>query len=162
MSHAGKVIACSGFFGLGAHVGHIEMMAQAKELVGPDGKLVIIVNNDNQVFRKKGHLLLPEQERLTMVKAIRYVDDAFISIDTDGTVCESIRYAHEKHGVTIFANGGDRHSTETPETPVCRELGIDTLDGLGDKVQSTTHMQKLASGADTGIKPKMRLIQLLG
>lgn len=139
------VVCVSGYFLTGPHKGHIELFQKAKQLAGPGGKVVAIINNDAQCILKKGKIILDENERLVIIQAIRYIDEAFISIDTDRTVCKSLRLAHEKHNVTVFCQGGDRSNGEIPETPVCQELGIQQIDGLGDKIQSSTAITGITS-----------------
>ena len=128
------------------HKGHIEYIHLAKCLAtGRGGKLIFCINNDYQARLKKGRSFMTESERLVIVEALRDVDIAFISVDTDRSVCESLRYAHRVWGVGVFANGGDRNSGEVPETPVCRELGIESVDGLGDKIQSSSTLTGIKS-----------------
>ena len=83
---------------------------------------------------------MKENDRVTIVKALRCVDEVFLSIDKERSVCESIRAVHPD----IFANGGDRTTDEVPETRVCRELGIEIVDNLGAKIRSSSNF--------TGIK----------
>lgn len=138
-----KIVCTSAYCDV-LHVGHLECFERSKELAGPDGKLIVIINTAAQAALKKGKEFMPEKERLAIVKALRCVDDAFLAVDTDRTVCKSIRLARQRYGVQIFTKGGDRFASEIPESAVCRELGIQIVDGLGDKIQS--------SSALTGIK----------
>lgn len=142
-----QVVCVSGYFLTGPHKGHIELFQHARELAGPHGKVVAIVNNDHQSILKKGRIVLDEEERLILVKAVRYIDEAILSVDTDRTVRASLRKAHALYGVTVFAQGGDRTNGEIPETPVCRELGIQQVDGLGEKIQSSTAITGLSSSS---------------
>ena len=130
------VVAVSGYFDP-LHVGHIEYLERAKSL---GDKLVVIVNNDNQAKIKKGEPWMAQEDRLKIVRSLRCVDEAFLSLDSDLSVCESLR-ACRPH---IFANGGDRRREEIPEAKVCKELNIEMIDGLGDKIRS--------SSAYTGLK----------
>jgi hypothetical protein len=41
-----------------------------------------------------------------------------------------------------FANGGDQNNETIPEIPVCKELGVELIDGLGDKIQSSSWLLK--------------------
>jgi cytidyltransferase-like protein len=133
----------SGYFDP-CHVGHIDYVRQAKELADSrGGKLIVCVNNENQTVSKKGREFMPAVERLTIVQSIRYVDHAFLSVDADRSVCESLRFANKKWGVGSVANGGDRNNGEVPEGKVCRELGIEMVDGLGDKIQSSSNLTGL-------------------
>jgi cytidyltransferase-like protein len=120
------------------HVGHLELFRKAKEFAGPTGKLVVIVNSNHQQMLKKGRIIIEENERLAMVKAIRYVDEVFLSVDTDRSVCASLREVNRLFGVTVFINGGDRFTDEIPESGVCVELGIEQFQGFGEKIQSSS------------------------
>jgi hypothetical protein len=75
------------------------------------------------------------------VENLKAVDKVFLAIDQDRTVCETIRLISQelsKEYQLGFANGGDQNNTSIPEAPVCRELGIDLIDGLGEKIQSSS------------------------
>ncbi len=65
----------------------------------------------------------------------------YLSIDSDRTVCTTIKHIYEQlcndHEL-IFANGGDQNNKSIPELSVCQELGIKLIDGLGDKIQSSS------------------------
>lgn len=126
------VVACSGFFDP-IHVGHIEYLERAKSL---GNKLIVIVNSDKQAILKKGKPFMLAKERIQIVKALRCVDEVVEAIDEDGTVCETLR----KIKPDIFAKGGDRFVTEIPESKVCKELGITIIDGLGEKIQSSSNL----------------------
>ena len=131
-----KVVAVSGYFDP-LHVGHLEYLELAAQL---GDKLVVIVNNDEQANLKKGRSFMKEDDRVAIIKALRCVDEAFLSIDKERSVCESIKAVNPD----IFANGGDRTTGEVPETKVCRELGIEIVDNLGAKIRSSSNF--------TGIK----------
>ena len=126
-----EIIVCvSGYFNP-IHVGHIELLQKAKDL---GTKLFVIVNNDKQSFLKKDSSFMSEGERLKIIRNIRCVDSAIIATDDDRTVCKTLRLIHPH----IFANGGDQNNEIIPEKIVCEELGIKLIDGLGDKIQSSS------------------------
>ena len=133
-----KRVAVSGYFDP-IHVGHLEYLKLAKEL---GDKLVVIVNNNHQCVLKKGKPFMDEADRVEIVKALGIVDEVFLSIDQDTSVCASL----EEVKPNIFANGGDRHTGEVPETVVCKKHNIDIIDGLGDKIRSSSDL--------TGLKEK--------
>jgi len=135
-----KIVINSGYFDP-LHVGHLECMKLSKPL---GDKLVIILNNDKQCELKKGKAFMPLEEKKKILEALKFVDEVFVSIDKDRTVCESIRAIAEKYAGNeiIFAKGGDRFSSEIPEAKVCRELGIKIVDGLGKKIQSSSDLVK--------------------
>lgn len=128
------VVAFSGYFNP-LHVGHIEGLELAKKL---GDKLIVIVNNDKQAILKNGKEFMPFKERIEIVKALRCVDEVFPSIDEDRTVCRSLAVVKPD----IFAKGGDRTAGEIPEGPICRELGIKIVDGLGAKIQASSELIK--------------------
>jgi len=139
------LIITSGYFDP-PHVGHIEYLTEAKRLEW-DSELLVIVNNDQQAILKKGKSFMPEDERVRIIESIRGVDIVRLSTDTDLTVCHSLRSVKKIWTANryIFAKGGDRFSTEIPEAGVCKELGIEIVDGLGDKIQSSSELVKKAA-----------------
>ena len=130
-----KKIAISGYFDP-IHVGHIEYINNAKKL---GDWLVVIVNNNNQCALKKGKYFMDEKDRVLIVKNIKAVDEVFLSIDEDKTVCKSLK----KVNPDVFANGGDRKNYEIPESKVCKENNIQIIDGLGDKISSSSDLTGL-------------------
>ena len=99
------------------------------------------MNNDLQRHLKGSKEFQKEQERLFIVKNIKAVDHVVLAIDTDRTVIATLRMLHETFGEEYqlaFANGGDQNNDSIPEAGVCERLGIELLDGLGDKIQSSS------------------------
>jgi cytidyltransferase-like protein len=129
-------VAVSGYFDP-IHVGHLEYLEMAKSL---GNYLVVIINNNNQCKLKKGKFFMDENDRVRIVEALRCVDKVYLSIDEDRTVCKSL----EALKPDVFANGGDRSTKEVPETSVCKKYNIKMIDGLGDKIRSSSSL--------TGIK----------
>ena len=136
MSDKNKIrVAVSGYFDP-IHVGHLEYLKMAKEL---GDSLVVIVNNNHQCELKKGKPFMDQNDRLEIVKALRFVDEVFLSIDKDRTVCKSLEAVRPN----IFANGGDRATSEVPETPICKKYNIKMVDGLGHKIRSSYNLTGL-------------------
>ncbi|MCI2230384.1 adenylyltransferase/cytidyltransferase family protein [Polaribacter sp. MSW13] len=132
-----KAIIVSGYFNP-IHKGHLEYFINAKALAD---ELFVIVNSDFQRALKGSKEFQKEEERLFIVQNIKSVDKAIISVDRDRTVCESIKSLFKTYGdlyELAFANGGDQNNNSIPEAPICRELGIQLIDGLGDKIQSSS------------------------
>ena len=129
-----RKIAVSGYFNP-LHVGHLEYFKLAKAL---GDYLIVIVNNDYQVGLKGSKKFQTQEDRVEIVKAIRYVDEVFLSIDTDKSVCKSLEYLKPD----VFANGGDRHQGNIPEKTLCDRLGIEMIDGLGGKIRSSSELLK--------------------
>lgn len=130
-----KVVCTSGYFNP-LHKGHVEYMEKAKAL---GDKLVVIVNNDHQRALKGSKKFMDEQERMIIVRALRCVDEVVLSIDEDSSVCKTL----EMIKPDIFAKGGDRFNSEIPEAKVCERLGIEMVDGLGGKIQSSSWLLKI-------------------
>ena len=136
-----KAIIVSGYFNP-LHKGHLEYFNNAKALC--DGRFVI-VNSDHQRELKGSKPFQDEEERLLIVSNIKAVDKAVLSVDQDRTVCESIRMLFTRYGEgydLAFANGGDQNNETIPEIPVCKALGVALIDGLGDKIQSSSWLLK--------------------
>ncbi len=133
------VVFTSGYFDP-LHSGHIELFELAKKL---GDKLIVAVNNDAQTMQKKGFVFMPAEEKVKIIKAIKWVDEVIISIDKDQTQCETLRMVKPD----IFAKGGDRYAYEIPETPICKELGIKIIDGVGAKIQSSSDLAAKAAKA---------------
>ena len=130
-----KIIAVSGYFDP-IHVGHLEYLRLSKKL---GDKLVVIVNNNHQCVLKKGKPFMDEKDRVEIVRSLEMVDEVFLSIDDDKSVCKSL----EKIKPHIFANGGDRSTGEVPESTVCKKYNIQMTDGLGDKIRSSSDLTGL-------------------
>jgi cytidyltransferase-like protein len=136
-----KAIIVSGYFNP-IHKGHIEYFNNAKTM---GDILIVIVNNDKQRALKGSKAFQQEEERMFIVSNIKSVDQVYLSIDDDRTVCETIKYIHQQlhHNYQLaFANGGDQNNQSIPEAAICNALGIKLLDGLGDKIQSSSWLLK--------------------
>lgn len=132
-----RAIIVSGYFNP-IHKGHIEYFINSR-LCGDE--LFVIVNNDSQRILKGSKEFQNEGERLFIVENIKVVDKVFLSIDLDRTVCETIKSIfdnYNKEYELVFANGGDQNNNSIPELSICEELGIFLIDGLGDKIQSSS------------------------
>lgn len=134
-----KAVVVSGYFNP-LHLGHLELFEKAKEA---GDMLIVIVNSDLQRKIKGSKEFQSEEERLAIVRALRDVDMAYLSIDQDGTQIKTLemlytRYVIEGGLKLAFANGGDQNNTTIPERPICEGLGIELIDGLGDKIQSSS------------------------
>jgi glycerol-3-phosphate cytidylyltransferase-like family protein len=108
-------------------------------------QLIVIVNNDHQRSLKGSKEFQNESERLLIVSNLKSVDHAILSIDKDRTVCATITQIVKDYGAEFdlsFANGGDQDNQSIPEAPVCETLGVTLIDGLGDKIQSSSWLLK--------------------
>ena len=136
-----KAIIVSGYFNP-LHKGHLELFEKAKSA---GDELWVIVNSDLQRALKGSKEFMDENERLTIVSAIKHVDKVLISIDKDKTQYATLAHLADKFGADFdlfFANGGDQNNESIPEVPICKEKGIGLLEGLGDKIQSSSWLLK--------------------
>ncbi len=139
-----SVVVVSGYFNP-IHLGHVRLLEAASRL---GDKLVVIVNNDHQQRLKKGKVIMNEEERLAVVRALRYVDEAVLAVDRDPSIVQTLeRVARAHPGAKMtFANGGDRQSAaDVPETSVCERYGIEMLFGVGgnEKLNSSSNINQL-------------------
>jgi len=136
-----KIIIVSGYFNP-LHKGHLEYFIHAKS---KGDLLFVIVNSDHQRTLKGSKEFQKEDERLFIVHHIKGVDQAFLSIDQDRTVCKTLEFLYQQFGSKfrlVFANGGDQINESIPESPICHSLGIEIIDGLGEKIQSSSWLLK--------------------
>jgi len=141
MEQKKKAVIVSGYFNP-IHKGQLELFRKAKEEAD---KLWVIVNSDLQRELKGSKEFMDELERLEIVQSIRYVDYALISQDKDKTQCQTLETFAEMFGEQydlVFANGGDQNNDTIPEREVCERVGIQLVDGLGDKIQSSSWLLK--------------------
>lgn len=133
-----RVVAVAGGFDP-VHIGHVEHI-KAANLLG--GKLIVMLNSDDCMVKKKGRPFMPFEERKAILESLKWVDEVVPVIDKDRTVTESLRY----YRPDIFAKGGDRTPDNMPqsELDVCKELGIEIIYDIGgEKVQSSSKLTGL-------------------
>ena len=130
------VVAVSGGFDP-VHCGHIRMIQEAAQ----HGRVMVILNSDDWLMRKKGFVFMKSSERFEVMKSLRWVDQVVFVNDDDDTVCEAIT-RHLKPG-DIFANGGDRTADNTPELKLCHDMRVGVLWGVGgEKIQSSSELAR--------------------
>ena len=116
------------------HIGHVRMIREAAREFGD---VIVAVNSDDWLLRKKGYVFMPWEERAEIVRSIQGVTKVVAFDDADNTACDAIR----KLKPTYFANGGDRTTENTPEMSVCQELDIQMVWGVGGgKIQSSSDL----------------------
>ena len=136
-----KAIIVSGYFNP-LHKGHLELFKNAK---AAGDQLWVIVNSDLQRALKGSKEFMDQDERLLIVSAIGIVDKALISKDKYKNQCATLADLADKYSSKYdlyFANGGDQNNDSIPEVPVCKKKGIGLLEGLGDKIQSSSRLIK--------------------
>ena len=134
-------VIVSGYFNP-IHKGHIEYFYKAK---AAGDVLFVIVNSDYQRELKGSRFFQNEEERLTIVQHIKPVYQAILSIDQDRTVRKTIEDIVRKYNMSYtfaFANGGDQKNESIPEAEICKQLDVKLIDGLGEKIQSSSWLLK--------------------
>ena len=129
-----KVVIVSGYFNP-LHGGHLDMIEAARQL---GDRLIVIVNNDKQQILKKGKIILDEENRTRLIRALRDVDEVVLSIDEESPVTNTLELIAKQHPDVelVFANGGDRDSEKViPETDICNLYGITTVFGVGTDIR---------------------------
>jgi len=163
------------------HIGHVRMFEGARKL---GDKLVVVINNDNWLRSKKGHVVMPEKERAEIIAEFPYVDKVVLTSHRPEDPDRSVVRELKKLKPDVFANGGDRdtkdaknkNSSLNPEQEYCKEKGIRMAFnvGRGGKVQSSSWMIRDASrnfvrsvrpwgefyGWDTGKEWKLKTIYI--
>ena len=132
-----KLVIVSGYFNP-VHKGHLELFEKAKE---KGDMLCVIVNNDVQREIKGSKFFQDEEERIQIIRALNIVDMAWISVDQDSTQNATLRMLVEKFYGSMklaFANGGDQNNDTIPEADLCNQFDIELIDGLGEKIQSSS------------------------
>ena len=107
--------------------------------------LFVIVNNDYQRKLKGSKEFMLEKERVLIIKELLITDEVILSIDKDKTVCKTLNKLHKNFSSKYdlyFANGGDQNNKSIPEEEVCSKLNIKLIDGMGDKIQSSSWLLK--------------------
>lgn len=135
-----KVAISGGFDPI--HIGHVRLINSAKEL---GDKLIVIINNDNWLKKKKGYCFMKEEDRVEIIKNLKAVDEVVLTKHKENTddmsVCESLTEIKPD----VFANGGDRKQDNIPEYKICEELGIKMIFNVGgEKLRSSSDLVKEA------------------
>jgi D-beta-D-heptose 7-phosphate kinase/D-beta-D-heptose 1-phosphate adenosyltransferase len=127
------------------HFGHVEYIQEAANIKFDPHEplLVVIVNGDGWLERKKGYVIVPEMERARIIAGISGVDAVLIWDDGTSTVCGAIEVIIPDW----FAKGGDRDSQENvPEYATCESIGCEVVFGVGgEKTQSSSLLEEKAS-----------------
>lgn len=111
-----RVVLCTGGFDP-IHSGHIDYLKAAKAF----GNILIVgVNSDAWLGRKKGRAFMPGPERVAIIENLKFVDGVMLFNDDDDTALEAIHNVKRLYpnSQIIFANGGDRTKTNIPEMTI--------------------------------------------
>lgn len=123
------------------HEGHIDYINEAAKF----GKVIIILNTDEWLIRKKGFAFMPYETRECILKNMKNVFDVIMAEDNDNSVCDSLNQLRDIYpdAELIFCNGGDRKINNTPEISICKEKNIDLRFNVGgEKINSSRDIIK--------------------
>jgi D-beta-D-heptose 7-phosphate kinase/D-beta-D-heptose 1-phosphate adenosyltransferase len=142
LRRAKKIVMVSGGFDP-VHVGHLDMLKEAKDL---GDELVVLLNNDNWLRLKKGFAFMNESDRKEILESFKFVDRVLITFHEPDTKDISVCRELELFKPHIFANGGDRKEDNIPEYEVCKRLGIEMVFNIGKKgkIRSSSDLVKKA------------------
>lgn len=116
------------------HIGHIRLIKEASNY----GKVIVALNSDEWLTRKKGKPFMNWKERAEMLEQIKGIARVVYVDDRDGTVCDALLRLQPD----FFANGGDRTVPNPLEDEVCRKLRITQLFGIGGgKIRSSSDVR---------------------
>lgn len=129
MSH--NIIILSGGFDP-VHEGHIAMFAEARDRAD---HVIVGLNSDSWLTRKKGKPFMSFQSRKTLLESIKYIDSVVSFDDSDDTAIALLKGCKSQfpYSKLIFGNGGDRSSFNYPEYQFCINNNIETIDTLGGR-----------------------------
>ena len=140
-----RVVVISGYFNP-LHCGHLDYIEGAAKL---GDKLVVIINSDEQVKLKGSVSFMEESERVRIIAALGMVDHACLSTDKDESVTKTLEGIYNYYATDyffdgmIFANGGDRTETDSPEEAYCQWRKIKTAYNVGGgKTNSSSELLK--------------------
>lgn len=143
-----KVVMVSGGFDP-IHPGHIRLFKEAKKL---GDKLVVVINNDHWISRKKVHGFMSAKDRAEVISSFRDVDQVIISKHRKNTKNMSVSRELSEIKPHIFANGGDRNEKDAKnpnsslfkDIKLCKKLGIKQIFnvGRGGKIRSSSELLK--------------------
>ena len=123
------------------HIGHVRMILEAAKT----GDVIVVLNSDEWLSRKKGFVFMPWSERAEIIESIRGVTSVEHVEDSDNTVCEAIKRLHPD----VFANGGDRKQQNTPEIDLCNQMNIELAWNVGGgKIQSSSDLVSASKNKD--------------
>lgn len=124
------------------HIGHIRLIKEARKL---GDQLIVILNNDNWLRKKKEYVFMPEKERKEILMAIEEVDEVTITKHRPNDPDTSVMRELKRIQPHIFARGGDTSSNAPngdKEIALCKQLGTRMVFGIGHggKVQSSSKL----------------------
>jgi len=134
------IVAVSGGFDP-IHIGHLQLFKRAKSF---GDELIVILNNDNWLKKKKGFVFMPQEERKAIVESLKWVDKVILTGHGLSQEDMSVNKELEKIKPDIFANGGDRSKNNVPEVDICKKINCKMVFNIGKdgKIQSSSWLLK--------------------
>ena len=144
-------VAVSGAFDP-IHIGHVRYLHEAAKL---GDRLIVILNSDDFLLRKKGFVFMPFEERKEILEAMRGVDEVVAAIDEDQTVSKTLEIIKPN----IFAKGGDKTGPENiPEIETCLNIGCKVITKVGGgKIRSSSELAWKIKDLGLEDKSKVRI-----
>ena len=141
MAKIKTLVIASGYFNP-LHKGHIEYLKRSKEL---GDALMVIINNDMQVGLKGSKVFQDELERKGIIDELKCVNYSIISIDEDRSVKRSIEFIHKfiRADKYLFTYGVDQFGDTILHNDIFNAIGIELIDGLGEKIQSSSILKSI-------------------
>lgn len=137
------VLTSGGFDPL--HVGHLRLLVAARDLAGPQGRLIVCLNSDLWLMQKKGYVFMPASERKEILNALSCVNQVWTQEWDGPDMAPALRYWRPD----VFAKGGDRATwKDLPDAEIeeCLKQGIRIAFGVGGgKVRSSQELVKACS-----------------
>lgn len=147
-----KTLAITSMYANPIHPWHIECLELSKQQAD---ELWVIINNDKQAKLKRWtDSFQDEISRSKVVESLKSVEETFISIDSDSSVCESLSFLIEKakksgkYNKIIFTKWWDRFAEEIPESNICKKFWVDIIDWLWKKTHSSSDLVNKAANKD--------------
>lgn len=123
------------------HLGHLTLLEESAKL---GDKLIVSVARTEHMIKKKGYEFMPQKDRISIIGALRCVDQAVLHKGNDGTLIENlydlrVRYPNAR---IIFTKGGEYTPDNLPEAEVCSILGIEVRYNLVGTLNSSSELVK--------------------
>lgn len=126
------------------HIGHLRMFKDAKKIAN---KVILLLNNDEWLIKKKGKPFMTENQRKEILEEFESISEVIIQKSSDPSSSLAIEeFVKENPYKTIcYCNGGDRSNTKNiRESEICKKIGVDLQFGIGGerKVESSSKLTK--------------------
>ncbi len=121
------------------HKGHIKYFEAAKK----DSDLLVVgLNSDEWLLKKKGYYFLPWKERSLIISSLSVVDDIISFDDEDNTAIDAINICLTRYKKVVFMNGGDRTNENIPELNKFDSKDVEFRFGIGGnkKINSSSSL----------------------